>query len=147
MSKSKRPLIRALEILPGALAWGTFIAAPILSYFHPAWVSLYIIVFDLYWFFKGGNVAVHLIYSYHELKVHNKIDWRGWLTKLSNRNNFLSYLQTELKKEKRRGYRRLYRKNIEQISKLPKERALDWTQIYHVVVLAMVKEGIEVLRP
>ena len=73
---------RALEILPGAMTWTTFIMAPVLAYFHPVWISLFIIAFDLYWFLKGLNVAIHLMHSYYELRTHNIVDWMDWLQRL-----------------------------------------------------------------
>lgn len=146
MSSPRRPLVRFLEILPGTLTWGTFILAPILAYLHPAWVALYIIVFDLFWFFKGGNVAMHLIHSYHELKVHNQVDWFDWLKRLNNRQEFDSFIRSQLS-TKNRGLRRLYKKTLQKLATIPTERNLNWKDIYHVVVLATVDEDMAVLRP
>ncbi|MEK7642921.1 MAG: hypothetical protein AAB372_00500, partial [Patescibacteria group bacterium] len=44
-----RILYRALEMLPGLLAWGTIVGVILLSWKRPAWVAVFIIVFDLYW--------------------------------------------------------------------------------------------------
>jgi hypothetical protein len=143
----KGPLVRFLEILPGSLAWMTIILAPILSYYHPVWISLYIILFDFYWFLKGMNVAIHLIHSYRELKANNKIDWQDWMIRLRDKNSFVSYLQSKIQSETDKGLRRVYRKELAQLLSLPADRSLDWTQIHHVVVLAAVNEGPEVLGP
>ena len=66
--------VRALEILPDTLTWMTLIGAPVLSYFHPVWISVYIILFDLYWFLKGANVAIHLMHSHQRLKMHSRVN-------------------------------------------------------------------------
>lgn len=76
--------MRVLEIFPGVLTWATLLGAPILSYFHPVWISIYIILFDIYWFLKGANVAAHLMHSHYKLKAHDRIDWMERLTKNLN---------------------------------------------------------------
>src|SRR3990167_6965057 len=88
--------IRLLEILPGFLTWVTLIGAPLLSYYHPVWISVYIILFDLYWFLKGGNVATHLMHSYYRLKVHDKIDWKDWCQRLIDTDGFKKYLNQQV---------------------------------------------------
>src|ERR1041385_371940 len=99
--------VRFYEILPGVLTWVTLLGAPILSYFHPVWVSVYIIAFDLYWFLKGGNVAIHLLHSYAELKTHRQIDWLDWCKRLSN-PKFVLELEHKAKLETKRSLRNLY---------------------------------------
>ena len=147
LNPRNRFLTRLLEILPGSLAWGTIILAPILAYSHPVWISLYIIIFDVYWFLKGANVATHLIHSYRELAVNNKINWQGWLGQLQNPRQFELYLQERLSQETDKGLKKLYTKELEQLRDLPTGRNFDWTQIYHVVTLAAVSEGADVLGP
>jgi len=119
LNPRNRFLTRLLEILPGSLAWGTIILAPILAYSHPVWISLYIIIFDVYWFLKGANVATHLIHSYRELAVNNKINWQGWLGQLQNPRQFELYLQERLSQETDKGLKKLYTKELEQLRDLP----------------------------
>src|SRR5690606_7851307 len=57
------------------------------------------------------------------------------------------YLDEQAKNEPEKGMRKFYAKRAAEVRALPSERDLDWTKIYHVVVLAMVDEGLEVLRP
>ena len=47
-----RRLFRFLEILPGALSWGTLILMIFLSWKRPIWVAFFIIAFDIYWLLK-----------------------------------------------------------------------------------------------
>ena len=42
------------------------------SYFHPVWVSIFIILFDLYWLFKAINGSLHLLSSYSKYKLFKK---------------------------------------------------------------------------
>lgn len=142
----KTVLNRFLEILPGSLTWATLLGAPILSYYHPVWISVYIILFDLYWFLKGANVALHLMHSYHELKTHAQIDWFDWIIRLKDPAKFKSYLGQITGAEPKRRLRNLYRQQIASLNKLSSERNFDWEKIYHLVILATYNESFEVLN-
>src|SRR3989344_9000762 len=93
--KTRDKLTRFLEIFPGILTWITLIGAPVLAFFHPVWISLYIIAFDLYWFLKGGNVAAHLMHSQSVLKAHNKINWLDWCERLEDRELFKDFFKQQ----------------------------------------------------
>jgi len=134
-----------LEILPGALTWLTLLGAPILSYFHPAWVAIYIILFDLYWFLKGANVAIHLVHSYRELKIHSQVDWNDLLRRLGDKDRLAQYLQSQSRLAGKNKLNQLYAKLAAQLEKLPLDRNYDWARIYHLVILATYKESFEVL--
>src|SRR3954471_7511603 len=112
MLKRKDKLTRFFEIFPGILTWGTLLGAPFLSFYHPVWVSVYIIAFDLYWFLKGGNVAIHLLHSYSTLKAHNQIDWMDWSKKLANLDEFQSELLSKAKSVAGSRLRNLYQSQL-----------------------------------
>ncbi len=42
-----RALYRALEIMPGVLAWTTLLAVIVLSFLAPTFVAIFIIAFDI----------------------------------------------------------------------------------------------------
>lgn len=73
---TKKPFLwRALEILPGACIWFSFIAPLVLSFFIPAIIATYVLIFDLYWIYKSLLFGVNLIYGYTNLQKDLKIDW------------------------------------------------------------------------
>lgn len=74
-NKSDRRIYRALEIIPGFLAWGTLLGLILLSVFLPAWVAVFIILFDVYWFIKVLYLSFHLRSGYSRMKENLKIDW------------------------------------------------------------------------
>jgi len=68
-------LYRALEILPGVLAWGTLILMVVLSRYVPFWVAVFIIFFDTYWLFKCIYMSLHLRATFQKMKKIAKEDW------------------------------------------------------------------------
>lgn len=106
-SSKDRALFRFLEILPGALSWGTLILVIILSWRKPLWIAIFIISFTFYWLFRTIYFAFHLRAGYRKMKEHEKIDW---------------------------------------ISKLNELKVKNWRDIYHLIILPMYKEPLEIVR-
>jgi cellulose synthase/poly-beta-1,6-N-acetylglucosamine synthase-like glycosyltransferase len=147
MSSLQRPSsVRVLESLPGIATWITLIGAPIVSFYRPEWVAVYIILFDLYWFLKGGNVALHLMHSYRLLRFHNTIDWMDWSKRLSNRAEFEKYLAEKLGRSTRRIERKFYADHLRQIQNLPVNHDLNWGRLYHLIIFPTYKEDVSVLK-
>ncbi len=73
--KRERAFYKALEMMPGLLSWGSLLLFIVLSIFQPIGVACFIIVFDLYWFFKTVFFSFHLRKSYLKKKRNGKIDW------------------------------------------------------------------------
>ncbi len=71
-----KTLYRLLEILPGALSWGTIFLLVALSFWEPVWVAIFIIFFDLYWLAKTIYLGLHLRSAYTKMRAFQKIDWR-----------------------------------------------------------------------
>jgi len=66
---------RFLEIIPGALIWLTFFLAIIISFIKPIWAIYFIIIFDLYWFFRILYFLVYVSISWKRFQNDKKIDW------------------------------------------------------------------------
>ena len=77
-----RRIYRALEIMPGLLAWVTIALIIVLSFLLPLWVAVFIIIFDVYWLIKTVYLSLHLRISYNKLKENMKTNWLDRLREL-----------------------------------------------------------------
>ncbi len=111
----ERARYRRLEMFPGIIAWGTIAAVVLGAWAVPAWVSLFIIAFDVYWLVKTVYLSLHLRAAYRRLTHHLATDWLAKLDALS-----------------------------------PAAYTFpvgSWRDLWHLVVLPMATEGVEVVRP
>lgn len=72
---SERIFFRFLEIFPGFLSLLTIFLATIFSFILPHFIAIFIILFDLYWFFKVLYLTFHQIICYRKLKENLRINW------------------------------------------------------------------------
>ena len=87
----KTRLFRLLEIFPGATIWLAFIAPVVLSFFVPAIVASYVLVFDLYWLYKSIVMGYHLVSGYRKLKHDMRVDWLEKCRNLKKEEIFLDW--------------------------------------------------------
>jgi len=80
--KKDRRLYRALEIMPGFLAWATLLLVVVLSFLTPFLMAIFIIAFDVYWLIKTVYLSLHLRVSYNKLKQNLTLNWIDKLNKL-----------------------------------------------------------------
>lgn len=66
---------RFFEILPGALAWTTLVLMFLLSWLMPAWVAVFIILFDIYWLLKTIYLSLHLRATFTAMRKNLEVDW------------------------------------------------------------------------
>ena len=77
-----RQVHRFLEILPGTFSW-TLILFPVIGAFWiPHYVAYFIIMFDIFWFYKSGSFAITAVISHLKLNASKKYDWLGDAQKL-----------------------------------------------------------------
>ena len=108
---------RFFEMLPGILAWLTLILMVLLSWLLPVWVSIFIILFDIYWVMKTVYLSLHLRATFSEMRRVMKINW-------------LAKIHEEMS-------------GVAADDDAPRP-ALD--DIYHLVILPMYDEPYEVVR-
>lgn len=81
-----RVLYRALEILPGALAWGSILGCIFLSYFAPVWAAIFIIVFDFYWLLKTVYLSSYLRRNWRRLRHNQALNWQTMLENVNHQH-------------------------------------------------------------
>ncbi len=79
---NKQTFWRFLEIVPGAITWIALILPFIFSFFWPAAVATFVLVFDLYWLYKSILMGYHLVIGYKNYKSAIRVDWHERLENL-----------------------------------------------------------------
>ena len=79
-SKDQR-FYRLLEILPGLISWLTLFLIVLFSWLLPFYIAIFIIAFDIYWFFKTVFLSLHMRSAFNKMKLNLKKDW---LSKVHN---------------------------------------------------------------
>lgn len=74
---------RLLEILPGGVVWLALLAPFALSFSYPFTVTIFIIVFDVYWLTQTLNQAYYLIIGYSRLKKQLDTNWEAKFSSLA----------------------------------------------------------------
>src|SRR5581483_1234454 len=71
---------RFFEVLPGLLAWTTLILMVLFSWLLPTQISIFIILFDIYWLLKTIYLSLHLRATFSEMKRVMKVNWLEKIT-------------------------------------------------------------------
>lgn len=74
-------MTRFFEIIPGTLAWAILLTLLLLSWKLPLFVSVFIVLFDFYWFLKTLYLFFHLRYSFSKMWANMKVNWLKKLDK------------------------------------------------------------------
>ncbi len=111
-----KKIYRLLEIIPGALSFGTLLGVLVFSWLTPAYVSIFVICFCFYYLFRIFYFSLHQITGYFKIKRHLKKDWLMELKKI--RHNTAPDSGT----------------------------TRDWKDIYHLVILPTYKEGQKIIQ-
>ncbi|MCB9806093.1 glycosyltransferase family 2 protein [Candidatus Nomurabacteria bacterium] len=82
LSGKDKLLFRLLEILPGALSWGTILLIVILSIYKPTWAAYFILAFDFYWLLKTVHLSFHHRYNWKRMLHNIKVDWQDMIGNL-----------------------------------------------------------------
>lgn len=73
---------RSFETIPAILAWLTLVLMFLFSWLLPVWISIFIILFDIYWLLKTVFLSFHLRATFTEMKKNMEIDWMARLDAL-----------------------------------------------------------------
>ena len=75
-------IYRAFEILPAFLSWSTLLSVILFSWIAPAFIAIFIIIFDIYWIIKSFFLSFHLSADWKKMKRNLKTDWEEKLNTL-----------------------------------------------------------------
>jgi hypothetical protein len=71
----ERMLYRFFEILPGLLSWGSLVLVVLLSKLKPLWISIFIVVFVVFWLLRTAYFSLHLWLGYKEMSKKENENW------------------------------------------------------------------------
>jgi hypothetical protein len=162
---------RSLEVVPGLLTWGALILAVTLSFYAPAVIAYFILLFDVYWLVKSLSMSRSLIRAYRYLKRDTRIDWQASLERLGRGIDvYEAHLQAELNRLTggRRGpalwlwnlwqmlvsraTQQEYRERRDELREVAAslaepERFINPDRLHQLVIVATYTEELEILRP
>jgi cellulose synthase/poly-beta-1,6-N-acetylglucosamine synthase-like glycosyltransferase len=75
IEKNEKMVLRALEILPGFVAWSLIIFPIWGAFVIPIVVAYYIIAFDMYWLYRSTWTAGLSLVAHFRLKASQQFDW------------------------------------------------------------------------
>lgn len=117
-------MLRFLEIVPGGLTWLTFVLMVALSWYAPAFVAVFIILFDIYWLLKTLYLSLHLRAAFVTMRKNMKINWQERLREL--KRGALSAPLSALHETR--------------------PASSDWQSLYHLILFPMATEPYAVVR-
>ena len=115
---------RLFEIVPGTLAWATIVLMILFSWLLPVWVSIFIILFDIYWLLKTIYLSLHLRATFSTMRSNMSIDW---IAKLEAAAAVATVTANAARKD-------------------AESPGIPWRDIRHLVILPMYDEPYAVVR-
>lgn len=135
------------------------------SFLLPVWVSVFIIIFDVYWIFRTIFIAYYSVHGYRKLQEGKEIDWWERCQNLMNLSQYKKLLQSriarmeeslreagEMNRKERNILKRKIKSDNEHMSEAQRlenmrEQILDWRKVIHAVMLPTAGEPAEVIEP
>lgn len=139
-------LWRLLEIIPGLITWLALFLPILLSFFVPALVANFIIVYTVIWLFRSVKLSVNLYRSYKLTQKALKTDWE----KMISYNDYPEKIDYELKKtnqeEDPKKYIELFylKKQIQNLIQSGQYKKSK--DIWHAIIFVTYKESYELIR-
>lgn len=66
---------RLLEIMPGFVSWNLILFLFWGGYFLPELTAYFILLFDVFWVYKGFSLLIAAIISYYQIRAAEHLDW------------------------------------------------------------------------
>lgn len=147
LKKKDMLLQRIFEILPGFTSWFLILGLIVLSFWKPIVFSILVIAFLLGWLIRLFYLTIILMLSYFRLSLEKNTDWNARIHGIDRLAEYYKELVRSKKKENWRTRLSLWihQKDIESLKKFGSLTPLA-KDIYHLVVIPVIKEFPEVVR-
>ncbi len=145
---SEKRLERILEIFPGSLSWLIIVGMAVLPFKYPLLAAVLIIAFLLYWLLRMTQINALLILSYIWFTVERNTDWMNRIAQVDNNDSAGGEGAVNARDVKLpvRISEYIFRRQIEKLRHSGKgaPRSED---IYHIVIIPVLKETEEIVKP
>jgi len=95
----ERMLFRFFEIFPGAISWLILFSIIFLSRKEPFWISIFIMVFVIFWFLRTVYFSLHLWSGYKKMAENEKMNWMKRLNNVPDWQNIYHLIVIPMYKE------------------------------------------------
>ncbi len=148
LDPKQQKLQRLLEMLPGLTSWTILIGMTVLSFVRPIPAAILIIAFEFYWLLRLVYVTLFLVLSYYALMAERRTDW---MERIKGIDRLASYRQNIIQAPPPASARQkvswfIHRREL-RILEESKSVPPPSPEIYHLVILPVVKEPREVVEP
>ncbi len=141
-------LQRLFEVLPGATSWSLILGLVALSFWMPLVSSILVIAFLLGWILRLFYLTFFLVLSYLRLSLEKNTDW---LERIRGMDRLDDYFASLGKVNGRKDWKSrmslwFHRKELIKLKKMGEDIPPPSSQIYHLVVIPIVKETAAVIE-
>lgn len=148
LSAEEQSRQRILEIIPGLTSWLIIIGLALFSVFFPIAAIVLIIAFDFYWLLRLIYMTIFLLFSYSRLTLEKLTNWMERVRGIDDLDSYLFTLEQNLASAdiKDRLSLDIHRKELLALKNsdhLPPKSS----DIYHLIILPVAREPLEVLEP
>lgn len=138
---------RALEILPGLLAWLFLLSPFYLSFISPLALAYIIIAYELAWFIRIFGLSFRLMIGHFRVNGAERVDWVQFNRDLRDIEAAKKTLRERLKRTSDRGVRYFMELHQERLEALEQDQVLNPKDVYHEVIIAVYNESQDVVEP
>ena len=134
---------RLLEIVPGAITWGTLLFPLLFSFIFPEVVAIFLVLYTALWFFRSLEFSYFLLKTYYMSRQYLRIDWGRALQYLDTP----TLVDNDEKMETRRSLKTwlsTIKHSVHDMQQSKEQKKVD--NIVHLIVIATYKEDISILR-
>lgn len=175
LSKEEKVAKRALEMLPGIIAW-IMITSPVWGgIFFPVQIAYFVLIFNAFWLYKSLSTVLFFVIGFFRIMNNEQVDWVAKLQRLENIPQSIKELSRKVKLIQREKYdpkvfsdsrftklprymkwvvfqferqktKRLLKKEIKELKALQHKKIIPWKSVHHILIFPFWKEPYEVMK-